>query len=342
MAKAFINGVEFYITNVCNYNCVDCNRLNNYYFSGHQYWKDYADTYSEWSKKLDIKNIGILGGEPLLNPSLPDWLVGLRTLWPDSNIVILTNGTRLDYWDQLYNILNQYNISLSIQLHARTRYHDMVNELDSWLCGPVHKEYKSFAKTKNLWKSAYQSIKDESWPDCNSLDQFESLPEWIREECTVVHKIDPVNYLQNTGELQYVDANGVKVKLQYSEDHWSAPLRREGDSFKVYNSDPALAHKVCPSKLCHNFVRGKLYKCHHVALLPEFMQQFDVDISAEDQDLLMSYQSIDVDFSVEDMQRSINNLKQQIPQCKICPSSLEMTHIQSSTDKPKIIKIKKV
>ena len=38
-----LNYAEFYITNVCNLNCTECNRFNNYHFSGHQRWDDYSD-----------------------------------------------------------------------------------------------------------------------------------------------------------------------------------------------------------------------------------------------------------------------------------------------------------
>jgi hypothetical protein len=38
--KYHLSYAEFYITHVCNLNCPDCNRFNNYAFKGHQRWDD--------------------------------------------------------------------------------------------------------------------------------------------------------------------------------------------------------------------------------------------------------------------------------------------------------------
>ena len=57
--------VEFYITNVCNLNCTNCNRFNNYAFAGHQRWADNKEFYQQWAEILDVQEISILGGEPL-------------------------------------------------------------------------------------------------------------------------------------------------------------------------------------------------------------------------------------------------------------------------------------
>lgn len=107
--------VEFYITNVCNLSCNECNRFNNYNFVGHQYWNEYASDIEQWSQRLDIENITIIGGEPTLNPDLELWASNLRRLWPNSNIMIQTNGTYIrpnfsTFWDN-------YKVSFAISLH---------------------------------------------------------------------------------------------------------------------------------------------------------------------------------------------------------------------------------
>ena len=104
----YLNYSEFYITNVCNLNCQNCNRYNNFAFSGHQTWSDHADQYRAWAEILDIKEIGILGGEPLLNPDFPNWLHGIAELWPNAKIHIDTNGTQLHKWPDLYDWVKKY------------------------------------------------------------------------------------------------------------------------------------------------------------------------------------------------------------------------------------------
>lgn len=328
---------EFYITNVCNYNCDQCNRLNNYYFTGHQYWKDYADVYREWSKKIDIETIKILGGEPLLNPSFVEWCYGLRELWPNAVMTVPTNGTRTNDIENLYNVLLENNIQLDVYVHNRTRW-DEARDL-AILQQPVRREYQV---DLSLWPSAYLQVKDPSWPECLSADDFGSLPQFIQDECRDLHKMDPEAFIKHNNTVMLTDKNGLRVRLEMVESFITGPLRYAGDNrFAVYNSVPEEAHAICLSKRHHHFIRGKLYKCHHVALLPEFMEQFNVDISAEDLDLLNSYPALTVDQSLEDIQKFIDNIKNPIPQCKLCPSKFDNYRLNSSTQKIKLVKRKK-
>jgi hypothetical protein len=99
--RRLIPYVEFYITNVCNLNCSNCNRFNNYNFKGWQDWNDYKDEYQEWAKVVKLQGITILGGEPLLNPSIVEWISGINNLW-NLGVEVLTNGTRLNYVPGLY------------------------------------------------------------------------------------------------------------------------------------------------------------------------------------------------------------------------------------------------
>jgi len=107
--------VEFYITNVCNLECRGCNRFNDEKFKGHQLWDDYAEEIEHWAARLEIPRMTIIGGEPTLNPDLEKWAVNLRRLWPDSVIMIQTNGTYqrpeyLKFWDK-------YRVGFGLSLH---------------------------------------------------------------------------------------------------------------------------------------------------------------------------------------------------------------------------------
>jgi hypothetical protein len=39
------------------------------------------------------------------------------------------------------------------------------------------------------FKQFYQSVKDTTWPECNSLEEFETLPEFIKTECYEIHHL---------------------------------------------------------------------------------------------------------------------------------------------------------
>jgi hypothetical protein len=166
-----------------------------------------------------------------------------------------------------------------------------------------------------------------------------NLPKHIQDECRDLHKIDPETFAIETGKITFQDSAGVCVNLVYAEDFWSAPLKfTKPNRFEVFNSDPTLAHQACASKYCHHFIRGQLYKCHHVALLPEFMKQFHVEISQEDIELLESYQSMTADCTLEEIDQFVKTLGEVIPQCKLCPSSYQTHLIEATTQKIKIQK----
>ena len=96
--------IEFYITNQCNLACTNCNRFNDHDFRGHYAWEDSADAVTAWSHRIDAPLITIIGGEPSLHPGLETWVSNLRRLWPETSIMIQSNGTNpklareLDLW----------------------------------------------------------------------------------------------------------------------------------------------------------------------------------------------------------------------------------------------------
>lgn len=338
MAKITKDYVEFYITNVCNLNCDNCNRLNNYHFSGHESWQDLADVYEQWSHKIDFNRISILGGEPTLHPDLHLWIQGIRNFWPRANLRLITNGTRLDYVHErgLFDLLALTDTLLEINLHNRSRYPAITAKIQNYLDDPVITVVPNPGVS---WLDAYNLVKDASWPQCHDHDDFGSLPVSVQIECTEVHAIDPPTFFRNTGELHMIDRRGIRVHVRYYENFRTAPLRYAGtDTFAVYDSDPEAAHAVCLSSRCTHMMQGRMYKCHHMALLPVFAQQYNVDITAEQQHLLQSYKPLTSDHTVPQMQEFVDQLPVAIPQCRLCPSHIDEIFIQSSTAKPRVQK----
>jgi len=338
MQKIVKNRIEFYITNVCNFNCDNCNRLNNYYFSGHELWADHQEIYQKWSQIVEFKTITILGGEPTLNPTLIEWIVGLRNLWPDANINVLSNGSRLEYWFDrgLFDTLAETNTKLNICLHNRSRHNEFLIEIQKYLINPV-KTLKS--DSLKYWSEAYNQVKDPSWPECKTYQDFENLSAEIKQECITVHQIGIDDYLANTGTVEFVDSRNIQVSIGYAEDFVTAPLKYTGNNqFAVYNNDPVKSHNVCISKHCTHMIRGKIYKCHHVALLPQFADQFDVLMSEDQKILLRQYQPLTADTPPAELEKLLEGLKNVIPQCSLCPSKLDPIVLNSTTDKPKVKK----
>jgi hypothetical protein len=67
---------------------------------------------------------------------------------------------------------------------------------------------------------AYQDVKDPSWPECNTVEDFKLLPDWIQNECNTVHGFK--NYWANLNMYVHIF------------DH----IREQGNTVKshVYNS----------------------------------------------------------------------------------------------------------
>lgn len=276
MKYVFENKVEFYITNVCNLTCEDCNRFNNHNFTGWQDWNDYADIYRAWANVIDLKNIVLIGGEPLLNPTVCDWMKGCNETF-NCDVQILSNGTRLLKVKNLYETCLNHKGHVSISLHNMEHFEQLYADINEFL-GPIKEEYgPAIGKDRN----------------------------------------DGIFYSAR-------DVNDVLVNMHVS--WWfqpSAVVALPNGRFTLRQSDPVSAFKECgfARHKCYHFIRGKIYKCGPVALMPEFDQQFDLDISSEDRELLNQYQPMTLDRWDEFGSQWIAELDNPIAQCKFCSSS---------------------
>lgn len=269
-SKLNIPYAEFYITNVCNLACPGCNRFNNYNFTGYQRWNDYAEQYARWSEQVDIGSIGILGGEPLLNPTIMQWITGVNQLWPAKTIRIITNGFQLNKVSGLYDLVKKYkNIQLWVGIHNKQHKKEIFDILQNFLSGKLTFEFN-----------------------------------------------------QDNPYMEYIwvtDADGVKIKVEYNWWFHQGSIKTDDNIQTLHTSDPEKAHAMCHMKTCHHFVRGKLYKCGVVALLPEFDNQHVLTLSPEDRSLMESYQPLTLDTSLEQKIEFIKNLPNAIDQCRFCP-----------------------
>jgi hypothetical protein len=55
----------------------------------------------------------------------------------------------------------------------------------------------NYKKNLPLWLEKYKIIKDNSWPECNNYDDFNSLPDSIKLECIEVHRFSPEIWKQS-------------------------------------------------------------------------------------------------------------------------------------------------
>jgi organic radical activating enzyme len=332
--KIILDNLEFYINHTCNFNCSGCNRFNNYKFKGLQAWDEYENVHRAWAEKVDLKNYSILGGEPLLNPDIIKWIRGIRELWPDSSANITTNGSIHKRFDkELYNALLETKTAVSIGLHNIDRMKEVLDLLEQFLVHPLiveqfPKNLNDLSNFKNNWKISYNNIRSKSWPDCNSVEDWDALPEYIKKECTDIHHFSPKHLIEERSGYKIIDDNGLTVLVEHENFFHQGALiqQEEHNTFTLHNSDPKKAHSVCHSKLCHHMMYGKISKCGQSVLFKEFSKQFVVDIPDNDLDLIMGYKPCSVD---DDIENFVKNLGNPIPQCKFCPEKYVSQEIKS-------------
>lgn len=325
MIKHHLHYTEFYITNVCNLACDHCNRFNNYAFTGHEAWADYANEYAKWAETLNLIDIGILGGEPMLNPDFLSWVRGPATLWPNSYVSIITNGTQLDRWPTLYDELVKLGgrVSISVSEHAGTRFIETRQRLLNFLDEPTN-NYDIYDDFR--WRVEYAKLRQPNWPDCATAQHFYKLPESVQATCA----LNPKDFYQrkNNDPNRWQDKNGIRIQLSLSVNFYASAVKYDPvqHSLNLHHSDPKDAMQVCSFKKCHHFIQGKLYKCGPVGILPEFIKQFPVDITEEERTLLNSYVAAEHTWPTEKLEKFIKGLRdaEPIDQCRFCPGSKDI------------------
>jgi hypothetical protein len=94
MNKTYTEFISFYITNVCGLSCDNCASYNNYVLKGHYDWETAKDKVFEWGKLLDVRQITIIGGEPFLHPDIDNWVLGIRSAFPDTKDIRILTGLK--------------------------------------------------------------------------------------------------------------------------------------------------------------------------------------------------------------------------------------------------------
>jgi hypothetical protein len=71
---------------------------------GYLTWAEGRAQIEPWLDRIDIPDFGIIGGEPLMNPEIFNWITGIRNLLPNSQIRFTTNGLLLDKFPDIMKL----------------------------------------------------------------------------------------------------------------------------------------------------------------------------------------------------------------------------------------------
>lgn len=228
--------MEFYITNVCNYDCSDCRSFNNFNFKGH--YKFDLDLYKKWAEKLELKGFVLLGGEPLLHPDLESWIRGTRMLWPTASAKIDTNGSYISKFKGLHRLLVDNNFFLCINIHNPSKKDEIMEDI-----------FQSFGKCEKIDTEIVRS---------SMFRGHHIVGECLISELGLLINLRPANRFQ---------------KSITTTTNWQMLSKSDVDKSMIYIGDAKKSHESCLSKVCHVMLEGKIYKCATMATLPIFLDQ---------------------------------------------------------------------
>lgn len=120
--KPVMRYVDFMIAEHCNLNCRRCSFFSNIAKEKYADINSFCDAVNGLKKKFSgIEFFVLLGGEPLLNPELPEYIKIVRNAFPETSIKVTTNGLLVTSMsDQLIDALKRYRVILRISQYPPT------------------------------------------------------------------------------------------------------------------------------------------------------------------------------------------------------------------------------
>lgn len=88
-----------------------------------------------------------------------------------------------------------------------------------------------YENTSFEFEKFYNSVKDPSWPECTSAEDFKSLPAWIQDECNTVHQFE--EYQANSSMYNHIN------------DY----IRKQGNTVKSHTYNPKLLNGAQISRI---------------------------------------------------------------------------------------------
>lgn len=250
-------------TQVCNISCEGCTNYSDLPHKGYVPWKKFKSEFTPWLDLLEIPDFGIMGGEPLINPEITDWLSGSRELLPTSQIRFTTNGLLLSKHMDVVDCAHSIgNVVFKISVHTNsTELEQTIQEIFSrYQWEPVVEFGIHRWKTTNGMRfqvnrptefvKTYQGAYHNMMPYDSSIT--ESFAACIQQTCPLLHN-GAIYKCSTQGLLKETLARVGNPNLE----HW-APYLIDGitinssrdviQNFVNNFSKPAKICQMCPSK----------------------------------------------------------------------------------------------
>jgi organic radical activating enzyme len=230
MSKLTLPFVEMMTTQFCNISCTGCTNYSDLLHKGFLTWQQAEQEIAPWLQRVTIPDFGIFGGEPLTNPDIRAWILGVRKLLPDAQIRFTTNGLLLEKNFDIVELLEQVgNCVFKIAVHKHDAALERVIQciFDKYDWQPVTEFGVNRYRTDNGFrfhlsrpKIFWKTFKN----DYNNMEPHNSNPKQAFEICC--QKTCPLLY---NGKIYKCSTSGLlkDVLKRYSypnREKWEAYL----------------------------------------------------------------------------------------------------------------------
>lgn len=121
--KPRLNYIEYQVADHCNLKCKGCGHFSNLVAPKFGNLQQFTSDLKQLKTKFwGIKRIRLMGGEPLLNRELPEFIKETRCIFPDAEIRIVTNGLLIPKVEsRLFNMMRDCLAGFDISLYLPTK-----------------------------------------------------------------------------------------------------------------------------------------------------------------------------------------------------------------------------
>lgn len=298
MNKGKINYLDLTVNYSCPLACEQCASFSNYNFKKQYDSKQNEFFLRQLASKVDIYDIGLYGGEPLLHADYYGWIDLVKDVWPTHQNISMSIGQPPQSLSKNIEKL-LYAIDKGIRLEFSVKNSANLNSTLDFVSNVLLKG-KEFVINHDL------------------PSEFEG-GEWQWNE-------EDIHFFVN--ERRVVD-------VIPGWEHTQVAINQIiNNQVILHKSDPKKAFKNCMLKICHGYREGRLYRCPITASLSEFKNQFK--IHPDFIDTVENIQSISVLESAEDIKNFIDSWKHHEDACRLCPENIKMYDL--NTDQKTILK----
>jgi len=254
------------LTQVCNLNCLGCTNYSDLKFSGYIPWEEGKEDLSNWLTKITIPDFGLIGGEPLINPQVREWIKGSRDLLPLSQIRFTTNGLLLEKHFDVVDLLKDIDNSvLKITVHIddgrvqsvidkifKRYYWKPVTEygIERWASGNFRLQINRPTKFTKSYQGNYNNLEP------HDSDPDKAFSVCCQQQCPLLYKqviykcstsgllpdlLEKLNKKDSESWLPYTNQTDSSITLDSSLDQINRFVENFGRSHRICKMCPETA-----------------------------------------------------------------------------------------------------